>query len=326
MTRIDWPQLHGNGLAGRRVLVTGGAGFIGSHLVEALTQLDATVVVIDDLSGGTWRNLHGLPHVEKIEASILDPDPLARALKACQIVFHLAALGSVPQSMLEPQRYAQVNMHGTLGVLQAARAAGVQRLVFAGSSSAYGDNPVPWRESQSPRPKSPYAMTKLGAESFLQAFALSGWVDTVSLRYFNIFGPRQNANSAYAAVIAAFVTAALAGRAPVIYGDGQQTRDFTYVANAVHANLLAALRPEPLGGRIINVGCGRPITVSALAADVLRLTGRTDLKPQLAPPRPGDLLHSHADLTLAAELLGYHPLVPYETGLEATVAWYRNAK
>ena len=305
-----------------RVLITGGAGFIGSHLAEALCALGAQVVVLDDLSGGSTENLTGFS-LEFIQGSILDKPLLARATADCNYVFHQAALGSVPRSVEQPVLYNEVNTTGTLNVLEAARAAKVQRVMFAASSSAYGDNPVPWIESLPPQPKSPYAATKLGDEGLLRAYANSYGLDTVSLRYFNIFGPRQNANSAYAAVIAAFAKALLAGQRPIIYGDGEQSRDFTYIANVVHANLLAAHSPTPLLGEVINVGCGSQISVNQLAAEMARMLNRPDLKPVHHPERVGDIKHSFADITRARQLLNYQPLTPFGPGLETTVAWYR---
>ena len=210
---IDWQVLHGKHFAGSRVLVTGGAGFIGSHLSEVLGGLGASVMVLDDLSGGSRQNVEGFANVQFVEGTILDPAVVNRCMQGCRYVFHQAALGSVPRSVEQPRLYCDVNVTGTLNVLEAAREAKVERVMFAASSSAYGDNPVPWVESLPPLPKSPYAATKLADEGLLRAYANSFGLDTVSLRYFNIFGPRQNANSAYAAVIAAFAKALL-GREP----------------------------------------------------------------------------------------------------------------
>jgi nucleoside-diphosphate-sugar epimerase len=242
-------------------------------------------------------------------------------------VFHQAALGSVPGSVEQPRQYNDVNTNGTLNVLEAAREAKVQRVMFAASSSAYGENPVPWVESQPPLPVSPYAATKLAGEGLLRAYAgsygKSEGLDTASLRYFNIFGPRQNANSAYVAVIAAFAKALLAGKRPVIYGDGEQSRDFTFVANAVHANLLAAGREERINGEVINVGCGERISVNQLASNMANALKRPDLTPVHEAERAGDIRHSFADLHRAAEMLGYQPIVGVQKGLEQTMAWYK---
>lgn len=320
----DWPSLHGDFFSGSRVLVTGGAGFIGSHLAEALVKLGAKVVVVDDLSGGDRNNLAGFGPVEFVHGSILDQPLLNRLTAGCGFVFHLAALGSVPASVEKPRLYQQVNVEGTLNVLEAARSAGVRRVMFSASSSAYGENPVPWIETQPPMPCSPYAATKLADEGLMRAYSVSYGLDTASLRYFNIFGPRQNANSAYAAVIAAFAKAFLGGKRPVIFGDGEQSRDFTFVHNAVHANLLAARREKNIVGEVINVGCGVRVSVNQLAEMMASALGRTDLKPVYEPVRAGDLKHSYADLTRARAILGYEPVVAFQPGLDVTVQWYRS--
>jgi nucleoside-diphosphate-sugar epimerase len=321
---INWKQLHGSQFAGRKVLITGGAGFIGSHLAEALVELGARVIVIDDLSGGSVDNLQSFGPLEFIEGSILDFDLLDRCTRGCDYVLHQAALGSVPRSVEHPRLYNTVNITGTLNVLEAARAARVKRVVFAASSSAYGENPVPWVESMPSLPRSPYAATKLAGEGLLRAYAASYGLDTASLRYFNIFGPRQNANSAYAAVIAAFAKALIAGVRPVIYGDGEQSRDFTFVANACHANLLCAARPQLLNGAVINVGCAGQISVNTLAQAVAAALGRPDLKPAYEATRAGDILHSFADLSLTRQILGYAPIVDFGSGLKQTMDWYRS--
>jgi nucleoside-diphosphate-sugar epimerase len=318
--QFDWKSLHGDRFSGARVLVTGGAGFIGSHLAEALWKLGAQVTVIDDLSGGSRDNLKTFGPTEFHQGSILDRDLLARCSKGCRYVFHQAALGSVPRSVEQPRLYNEVNTTGTLNVLEAAREAKVTRVMFAASSSAYGENPVPWIENMPPMPKSPYAANKLAGEGLLRAYAASYAIDTVSLRYFNIFGPRQNANSAYAAVIAAFASALLGGRKPVIYGDGEQSRDFTFVANAIHANLLAARNEKPLAGEVINVGCGTRISVNELAHEMAAALKRPDLTPVYEPPRAGDILHSFADLTRAKQMLKYDPIVEFKPGLEQTLS------
>jgi nucleoside-diphosphate-sugar epimerase len=320
----DWHRLHGDAFRGRRVLITGGAGFIGSHLAEVLFALGASVVVLDDLSGGSRANVAGFPSVELVVGSILDAGLVARCSAGCRFVFHQAALGSVPASVEKPRLFNDVNTTGTLNVLEAARAAGVSRVMFAASSSAYGENPVPWVETMPPMPKSPYAATKVAGEALLRAYSGSYGLDTAPLRYFNIFGPRQNANSAYAAVIAAFAKAVLAGKRPVIYGDGEQSRDFTYIDNVVHANLLAARRATPVGGEVINVGCGGQISVNELARKVAQMLGRPDLKPVYQPERAGDIKHSYADLARARSLLGFEPIASFDAGLEKTLAWYRS--
>ena len=317
-----WIQLHGEAFRGRRCLVTGGAGFIGSHLVDALVQLGARVVVIDDLSGGDRRNLN--PAAEFVAGSILDARALAQVAAGCELVFHQAAKVSVPASVADPVTYCRVNIDGVQFVLEAARQAGAHRLMFAASSSAYGDSPeLPKVESMPPLSKSPYAATKVAGEHLVRAYAASYDLDAVSLRYFNIFGPRQNANSAYAGVIAAFARQILRGERPTITGDGTATRDFTFVHNAVHANLLAARHPDRLRGEVFNIATGKSSTVRALAERMAALLGRPDLTPQLAPPRPGDVPHSRADITLAGRRLGYAPVVGFDDGLRATAAWYR---
>jgi nucleoside-diphosphate-sugar epimerase len=323
-TAVDWQALHADHFELARVLVTGGAGFIGSHLAEALVSLKARVTILDDLSGGTRDNFASFGPVEFVHGSILDQDLLSRYTRGCRYVFHQAALGSVPRSVEQPRLYTDVNVTGTLNILEAARAAGVRRVIFAASSSVFGNNPVPWIETSAPRPRSPYAATKLADEGLMAAYAASYGLDTASLRYFNIFGPRQNANSAYAAVIAAFAKALLSGNRPVIYGDGQQSRDFTFVANAVHANLLCARRSQPIGGEVINVACGRRISVNELAATMARALGRAELAPCHEPERTGDIKHSFADLRRAQDLLGYAPIVDFEAGLQTAIAWYQS--
>jgi nucleoside-diphosphate-sugar epimerase len=321
---IDWRSLHGTFFQGRKVLVTGGAGFIGSHLAEALRSLGAAVVVIDDLSGGSVSNFKTFGPIEFVTGTILNANTLAACMAGCEFVFHLAAMGSVPHSVADPRRFYEANVAGTLNVLEAARdAKSVRRVMFAASSSAYGENPVPWIETMPTLSCSPYAATKVAGEALLQAFSHSYQLDTAALRYFNIFGPRQNANSAYAAVIAAFAKALHAGKRPVIYGDGEQSRDFTFVANAVHANLLAAKKAESIRGEVINVGCGASISVNALAGEMSEMFGRPDLQPVHEPERAGDLKHSYASMTRARAMLGYEPIVDFATGLETTVEWYR---
>lgn len=320
----NWRSLHGEHFEHRRVLITGGAGFIGSHLASALWKLGADVIVLDDLSGGSRDNLRELGNLEFIQGSITDPAVVSKSVRGCRCVFHQAALGSVPRSVEQPRLYHDVNVTGTLNVLQAAREAKVDRVLFATSSSAYGENPVPWIESMPTLPRSPYAATKVACESLVRAFAASYGLDGANLRYFNIFGPRQNANSAYAAVIAAFAKAMLAGQHPTIFGDGEQSRDFTYIDNVVHANLLAARNPQPLRGEVINVGCGGRISVNDLAETMATALNRPDLTPRHEPERTGDIKHSFADLQRARSLLSYEPVVDFATGLRATIDWYRS--
>ncbi|MCX5660065.1 MAG: GDP-mannose 4,6-dehydratase [Planctomycetota bacterium] len=314
MATIQWNKLHSGDFSGVGALVTGGAGFIGSHLTEALLSLGATVVVLDDLSGGDFANLEPFgakagKRLESVKGSILDKATVERCAKGCRWIFHQAALGSVPRSVEQPELYTQVNVIGTLNVLEAARD---------------GDSIVlPKVETMPVQPRSPYAASKVAGEALIRAYAVSYGLDTAALRYFNIFGPRQNANSAYAAVIAAFAKALIAGKRPVIYGDGEQSRDFTFVANVVHANLLAARSAKPVGGEVFNVAAGSRISVTALAGMMAPMLGRPDLKPVYEPERAGDVKHSAADLGLAQSLVGYKPIVDFPTGLAPTVEWYR---
>jgi UDP-glucose 4-epimerase len=306
-----------------RVCVTGGAGFVGGHLCETLLDRGVTVTVIDDLSNGRRENLE--PFADRltfIEGSILDDDAVTRAVDGAEVVFHLAAVASVPRSVAEPDLYLQVNTMGTLRVLDAARRTGVRRVVYASSSSVYGDTPtLPKVETSPPDPRSPYAAAKCSGEMLAQAFASCYGLSCVSLRYFNIFGPRQRPDSAYAAVIPRFCAAYCAGETPLIYGDGSQTRDFTYVANAVHANLLAAATDTPLAGEIINIAAGEGRTVLELLEAVATRLG-VEPRYDTAPPRTGEVQHSRADLDAARTLLGYEPVVTFEEGLARTVAHY----
>lgn len=324
---------------GREVCVTGGAGFIGGHLVDALLSLGARITVIDDLSNSTLSHLSELidlepERVQFVHGSILDDDALAEATAGARVVFHLAAMGSVPQSVAEPQRAWSVNATGTVRVLEHARKVRAERLVFAASSSAYGDDPtVPKVETMTPRPMSPYAASKLSAEHLLFTWARTYGLSTVSLRYFNVFGPRQSADSAYAAVIASFAKNLLQGEPPVIFGDGRQSRDFTNVANAVLATLLAGASEKPLAGEVVNVGTGRRVNLLELAEMMAGTVAKDSsvagapqgVQPIFKPERTGDVKHSLADLTRARELLGYSPFVTVEKGLEETIAWYRQS-
>jgi UDP-glucose 4-epimerase len=324
MPGTNWRQLHGEHFAGARVLITGGAGFIGSHLAEALLSLGADVAVLDDLSTGRRENLKYIERAQLIEGSVLDADALARAMRGARYVFHQAAAVSVSRSVEEPLLFHDINGRGTLNVLEAARAAGVGRVMFAASSSAYGDSEVlPKVETMQSLPKSPYAATKLYGEGLMRAYSRSYGLDTASLRYFNIFGPRQTPDSAYAAAIAAFAKAMIAGKRPTIYGDGEQSRDFTFVHNAVHANLLAARQERPVRGQVFNVGCGQRVSLNVLVKLMAELLGTPQLAPTYAPERAGDVNHSLADITRAREGLGYAPIVEFREGLEATMTWYR---
>jgi nucleoside-diphosphate-sugar epimerase len=232
-------------------------------------------------------------------------------------------LGSVPHSVEKPLDYHAVDAGGTVMVLLAAREAKVQRVIYSASSSAYGERPgLPKVETMAPDPRSPYAAAKLAGEGYMTAFSASYGLDTISLRYFNIFGPRQNPNSAYAAVIAAFAKAIIAGKAPTIFGDGEQSRDFTFVHNAVHANLLAARHERPLAGDMLNVACGQRVSLNQLAPMMCKILGRSDLTPLYAPERAGDIRHSQADLSHIKQVLGYEPIVDLQRGLDATLKWY----
>jgi nucleoside-diphosphate-sugar epimerase len=319
----DWSAFPLTHLRGQQVLVTGGAGFIGSHLTHALAQLECKITVLDDLSGGGAPAALP-PTVKFIKGSILDQPLLDDCTAGCRFVFHQAALGSVPRSLEQPRQYTDVNVIGTLNVLEAARKAQVQRILFAASSSAYGDNPtLPKNESMPSRPLSPYAATKICGEALMTAWAAGFSVDTVCLRYFNIFGPRQNPDSAYAAVIAAFAKALLSNRRPTIFGDGRQTRDFTYVDNVVLANLLATKVETRLNGTVINIALGQSVTINDLARDMADMLDRPDLTPIHEPARSGDVVHSLADISKARTILNYQPIVPFRTGLQTTTDWYR---
>ncbi len=317
-----WAGTDFSSLAGSRVLVTGGAGFIGSHLSIALNSLGAEVTVLDDLSGGGDPAV--LPEgVEFVRGSILDIPLVEKCIAGQQFIFHQAALGSVPRSVDQPRLFHEVNVTGTLNVLEAARQAGAKRVMFAASSSAYGDSPtLPKIESMPANPRSPYAANKVACEALMSAYAASYSLDTVNLRYFNIFGPRQSPDNAYAAVIAAFAKALLKGHHPHIYGDGEQSRDFTYIDNVVLANLLAANSESKLNGKVLNVAGGQRVTVTELAQEMARLLGRADLTPVYKEERVGDVKHSLADLSAIKKVLGYKPNVAFRDGLATTVKWY----
>ena len=308
-----------------RYVVTGGAGFIGSHLVERLVEDGGDVVVLDDFSTGKWENLQDLEEgVEVVEGSVTDPELCREVVDGAHYVFHQAALPSVPRSLRDPVSTTDVNVVGTLNVLMACQEGGVRRLVFAASSSAYGNvKELPKREDRPPLPESPYAASKVAGEAYLRAFHASFDLETVGLRYFNIFGPRQDPASQYAAVVPKFIAAALTGESPVIFGDGEQTRDFTYVANAVDANLLASQAPpKAVAGRVFNVGAGARISVNELWNRVRQATGGS-VEAQYTAARPGDVRDSLASLASAREALGYTPRVDVDEGLERTVAFFR---
>ena len=304
----------------RTALVTGGAGFIGSHLVDALLELGATVHVIDDGSTGHPEQLpHDHERLRFWPASILDEQAVAEAVRGCRYVFHHAAMVSVPQSAAEPVRCGEVNLVGLQRVMEAAREAGVRRIVFASSSAVYGDEPErPSREDVALQCASPYAASKAAGEAFLAAYARCYGIDAVSLRYFNVFGPRQDPTSPYAAAIAAFIDAARGGRPPRIFGDGMQTRDFIAVADVVNATLRAAAAPERLNGLAINIATGRSITL----IDVLNALGRVlekRIESAFEDPRPGDVRHSAAEVSRARDVLGFEAAVGFEEGLRRTL-------
>jgi UDP-glucose 4-epimerase len=305
--------------AGRRALVTGGAGFIGSHLVDALVAADWRVRVVDDFSSGREENLAAARGgFELLRGDFTDPEIAARAVVGAEVVFHQGAVPSVPRSVAEPLRTNHVNVDGTLGMLEAARRAGVRRLVYAASSSAYGDTDVlPKVETLPPDPRSPYALQKHVGEVYCRLYHELYGLETVALRYFNVFGPRQDPCSTYAAVIPRFATACLRGEPARIHGDGEQSRDFTYVADTVRANLLAADAPRA-AGQVINVAGGQRISVNGLLAAIQEIVG-SHVEPIHEPGRPGDVRHSLADLGRARDLLGFEPAVPLADGLRRTI-------
>jgi len=318
----------GDGLRGVGVCVTGGAGFIGGHLSQALLELGARLTIIDDLSNASLDHIASLidrapDQVRFLQGSILDPVALSEAVEGSSLVFHLAALGSVPKSVQEPDRTWLVNATGTLRVLKAAKNAGVHRVIYSASSSAYGNNPAqPKTESMASEPESPYAAAKLAGESLCRAWAGCYEIDTIALRYFNIFGARQAADSAYAAVIPAFVTRYLLDEAPTIFGDGGQTRDFTHVSNAVLANLLAATAEQPLRGQVVNIGAGVRTSVNELAGMIAQRLGKGGIVPEHAPERVGEVRDSVADIQMASKVIGYTPITDLQPGLSETVDWY----
>ncbi len=307
----------------QKCVVTGGAGFIGSHIVDALLALGCEVAVLDNLSTGKLENMAGFrDRIEFVEGSVTDHSTTRRLFAGADTVFHQAALASVPRSVADPIASNHNNIDGTLNVLWSAHEAGVKRVVYAASSSAYGDTAVmPKVESMPASPLSPYAITKYVGELYCDVFSRIYGLSTVGLRYFNVFGPRQDPESQYAAVIPIFITKLLKGEAPTIYGDGGQSRDFTFVANVVEANLRAALADDP-GGRTVNIACGGRITLNELY-DIIRNELDSTVEPIHADPRPGDVRHSQADISAAAELLGYAPQIDFRDGLATTVAWYK---
>ena len=304
-------------------LVTGGAGFIGSNIVEALVKGGHRVRVLDNLSTGNRENLSGAGEVDLVEGDIRSFHTVREAFEGIDVVFHEAALPSVPRSVRDPITSNAVNVDGTLNILYAAKEAGVTRVVYASSSSVYGDTPeLPKHEGMTPNPQSPYAVSKLAAEQYCRVFASLYGLETVALRYFNVFGPRQDPASQYSAVIPKFIKAMLGGRQPVIFGDGEQTRDFTYVSNVVDANLRAA-GAACRKGLAMNCACHDRISLNQLVAEINGILG-TSLTPLYEKPRPGDIKHSFAAIDLATREIGYAPSVDFKAGLRKTVQWYRD--
>ena len=306
--------------------VTGGGGFIGSHLVERLVRDGHRVRVIDNFTTGHRRNLSPfLDDIELVEGDLQSYERASAAVRGCEIVLHQAAMPSVPRSVQDPLTSNAANVIGTLNVLLAARDSGVRRVVFASSSSVYGSVPdLPKREDLPTLPISPYAVAKLASEGYCRSFTEVYGLETVALRYFNVFGARQDPLSQYAAVIPNFITGALRGESPTIFGDGEQSRDFTYIDNVVEGNVLAMSAPGVVAGRAYNVPCGHRITLNELVATIGRVLGKT-IEPRYEAPRPGDVKHSMADTTRAREDFGYEVVVPFEEGLARTVRYYTEA-
>jgi len=305
-----------------RYLVTGGAGFIGSNTVDELVRRGHSVVVLDDLSSGKEDNLAEIRNkITIIKGSITDIEVVRKAMHGAEYVLHLAARTSVPRSVKDPIETNKINIDGTVNVLVAAKELKVKRVVFAASSSAYGETPtLPKVETMQPQPISPYGVTKFVGELYGQTFGRCYGLENVALRYFNIFGPRQDPGSPYSGVLAKFCTAFLEDTQPLVFGDGEQTRDFTYVDNAVQANLLACEAPN-VSGRVFNVGVGGRVSLNNVLRELGRITGKT-LEAKYDPPRDGDIRDSQADISQAREFLGYEPQVSFEEGLARTFEWY----
>lgn len=305
-------------------LVTGGAGFIGSNIVRTLVAAGEKVRVFDDFSTGKRDNLAGLYEVEIVEGSLNNQVAVSEALADIKYVLHQGAIPSVPRSIADPLASNEANVSGTLNLLAEAKKAGIQKFVFAASSSAYGNTEVlPKQETMPGNPLSPYAVSKYAGELYARVFADIYGLQTVSLRYFNIFGPYQDPASEYAAVIPKFIKSMLKGKAPVIFGDGEQSRDFTYIDNAVAANLLACKSDQVGRGEVINIACGKSFTLNQLVEEVNNILG-TSIKPTYAEHKPGDVKHSMADITQAQELLGYKVIVDFKEGLKRTVEWFKD--
>lgn len=304
-------------------VVTGGGGFIGSHIVEELLRRHQTVKIIDNFSTGRRANIKSFERdVEVIEADIAEAPDLVRYIRGADYVIHQAAIPSVPKSIVDPVSSHHANVNGTLRLLLACREADVGRVVYASSSSLYGDSPtLPKHEEMMPNPLSPYGAQKLFGEFYCQVFTKTYGLETVSLRYFNVFGPRQDPSSQYSGVLSLFITAVLEGRRPTIYGDGLQSRDFTYVQNVVDGNLLACTAPG-VAGETFNVACGDRISVNSTLQLINKITGK-DVAPIYTEPRAGDIKHSQADIRKAEKKLGYKPKISFEEGLRRTIDWYR---
>jgi nucleoside-diphosphate-sugar epimerase len=310
-----------------KALVTGGAGFIGSHIAAGLAAEGVRVRIVDDLSTGYRENLEEIGgEIDFVEGSLADESVLRRALQDIELVFHQAAIPSVPRSVENPRDTHVACVDATFSLLLAARDMGVRRLIYAGSSSAYGDQPrLPKSEEMLPEPLSPYAVAKLVGEYYCQTFTKVYGLETITLRYFNVFGPRQDPSSQYSGVISRFISTLLKGARPVIYGDGEQSRDFTYIDNVVSANLKAAESNHGLG-KVINVANGERVSLNQLLQELISLTGKSGVTADFQPPRAGDVKHSLADISRARELLGYKPLVDLRTGLERTISWWKQSR
>lgn len=310
-----------------QVLVTGGAGFIGSNLAEELAARGAKVRIVDNFLTGFRENLDEISgDFDFIEADVADPDAMRKAVEGVEIVFHQAALPSVPRSVADPLETHNACVNGTFNVLNAARNAGVRRVVYAASSSAYGDQQtLPKVETMRPEPLSPYAAAKLAGELYCSVFAQVYGLETFALRYFNVFGPRQNPSSQYSGVISRFIDAFMKGGQPVIYGDGRQSRDFTYIANVVDANIKAAEATSGIG-EVMNVANGERVSLLELVEVMKNVTGRTDVEIDFQPERKGDVKHSQADNTRAKEWLGYEKLVGLEEGIRRTIDWWKSSR
>lgn len=307
--------------------MTGGAGFIGSHIASALASAGARVRVIDDLSTGYRENLEEIKgELDFVQGSLADEVSLRKAIEDVELVFHEAAIPSVPRSVENPRQTHIASVESTFSLLLAAREKKVRRVVYAGSSSAYGDQPtLPKVETMLPEPLSPYAVAKLVGEHYCQVFTRVYGLETVSLRYFNVFGPRQDPSSHYSGVVSRFISDLLGGQRPVIYGDGEQSRDFTYIENVVDANLKAAESAKGIG-QVINIANGERISLNQLLNELKSLTGKADVVADFQEPRAGDVKHSLADISRARELLGFEPRVGLRTGLELTIDWWKNSR